>query len=61
MSITGIFNPVAGRLSVVGDAADNDVTVSRDVAGAIRVNGGAVDVDHGDDVTDFAPRPVPFF
>ncbi len=33
-----------GQLTILGDAADNAVVVSRDVAGAIQVNGGAVRV-----------------
>ncbi|HUQ08696.1 MAG TPA: hypothetical protein VM146_00170 [Steroidobacteraceae bacterium] len=45
MSITGVSTP--GGLSVFGDSLDNDVEVSRDVAGAILVNDGAVAVVGG--------------
>src|SRR3954447_25559865 len=34
----------AGTLSVFGDALDNQITISRDAAGTILVNGGAVPV-----------------
>jgi Ca2+-binding RTX toxin-like protein len=40
MSITGISN--SGGLSVFGDSLDNEVEVSRDAAGAILINDGAV-------------------
>ncbi len=40
MAVTSTFN--SGQLSVIGDALDNNVTVSRDAAGTILVNGGAV-------------------
>ena len=40
MAVTSTFN--SGQLSVIGDALDNSTTVSRDAAGAILVNGGAV-------------------
>ncbi len=44
-AVTALFTPVAGGvLTVVGDAADNTITVSRDAAGKILVNGGAVHV-----------------
>src|SRR5262249_25586014 len=36
-----------GQLSVVGDAANNVIAVSRDLAGNIQVNGGAVRVQGG--------------
>jgi Ca2+-binding RTX toxin-like protein len=36
-----------GTLSVFGDAADNTITISRDAAGRILVNGGAVTVRGG--------------
>jgi Ca2+-binding RTX toxin-like protein len=37
----------AGTLSVFGDAADNSIAISRDAAGKILVNGGAVTVSGG--------------
>jgi Ca2+-binding RTX toxin-like protein len=40
MAITSTFN--LGRLSVTGDSLDNTTTVSRNAAGTILVNGGAV-------------------
>ena len=40
-AVFGLFTPAAGGLlSVFGDAADNAITVSRDAAGRILVNGG---------------------
>jgi Ca2+-binding RTX toxin-like protein len=47
MSIVGTFNPDGGELSVFGDSLDNSVDVSRNQAGAILVNGGAVDIAGG--------------
>jgi Ca2+-binding RTX toxin-like protein len=47
MAITASFIPGAGLLSVFGDAAKNTVTVSRNAAGKILVNGGAVSVVGG--------------
>jgi Ca2+-binding RTX toxin-like protein len=46
-SVTAIFSPRAHLLSVFGDAGDNSITVSRDAAGSILVNGGAVRVMGG--------------
>src|SRR5262245_27593200 len=44
-ALFALFTPAAGgSLSVLGDAADNAVTISRDAAGKILVNGGAVNV-----------------
>src|SRR4029079_18515909 len=40
------FNKGHGVLTVVGDAGGNAITVGRDAAGAIDVNGGAVRI-HG--------------
>jgi Ca2+-binding RTX toxin-like protein len=39
-----LFTPQAGVLTVIGDAQDNTIVVSRDAAGNILVNGGAVPV-----------------
>ena len=47
-AVFAVFTPAAGGLlSVFGDAADNAVTISRDAAGSILVNGGAVTVFGG--------------
>ncbi|MEO2088429.1 MAG: calcium-binding protein, partial [Gemmataceae bacterium] len=43
-AVTASFLPSAGLLSVFGDSLDNTITVSRDAAGKILVNGGAVTV-----------------
>jgi len=43
---TAQFNKGHGVLAIVGDARGNAITVSRDAAGAIDVNGGAVRI-HG--------------
>jgi Ca2+-binding RTX toxin-like protein len=47
MSVTSSFNPSAGVLSAFGDANRNTITFSRDAAGNILVNGGAVHVVGG--------------
>src|SRR5918994_714598 len=44
MAITGTFNPSAAMLTLIGDANANNVTVSRNAAGQILVNGGAVPI-----------------
>jgi Ca2+-binding RTX toxin-like protein len=46
-AVTATFQPGSGTLSVFGDALDNTITVSRNAAGAILVNGGAVAVQGG--------------
>jgi Ca2+-binding RTX toxin-like protein len=43
-AITATFSQLAGTLTVFGDAANNTIVVSRDAAGKILVNGGAVSV-----------------
>ncbi|MCA6125153.1 hypothetical protein J6500_25130 [Bradyrhizobium sp. WSM 1704] len=45
MAVTA--NLSAGTLTVTGDAADNSITTSRDLAGTIQVNGGAVPIAGG--------------
>src|SRR3954469_5498576 len=45
MAITGTF--IAGKLSVFGDSLDNTITESRDAAGTILINGGAVAIQGG--------------
>jgi hypothetical protein len=44
MAVTASFDPASGVLTVIGDALDNTITVSRDAAGKILINGGAVAV-----------------
>ena len=44
MAVTSTFTPSAGILSTLGDSLNNNITVSRDAAGKILVNGGAVAV-----------------
>ncbi len=43
-SVNAAFIPGAGLLSVFGDGDDNSITASRDAAGNILVNGGAVGI-----------------
>jgi Ca2+-binding RTX toxin-like protein len=44
MAVTASFSPQAGTLTVFGDNLDNTITTSRNAAGQILVNGGAVPV-----------------
>src|SRR5262245_7544596 len=44
MAVTASFVPATGVLTEIGDTLDNVITTSRDAAGAILVNGGAVAV-----------------
>src|SRR5262245_57421833 len=44
--VTG-FSPQTHVLTVFGDSLDNTITISRDAAGTILVNGGAVRVNGG--------------
>ncbi|HKF69381.1 MAG TPA: calcium-binding protein, partial [Vicinamibacterales bacterium] len=46
-AVTASFNPTAGTLTVFGDNADNAITISRNAAGNVLVNGGAVAVAGG--------------
>ena len=46
-SVSAVFSPTAHTLTVFGDAADNKIAISRDAAGSIRINGGAVHVIGG--------------
>ncbi len=46
-SVTAVFVPPVGVLTVFGDAQDNNITLSRDAAGKILVNGGAVTIFGG--------------
>ena len=47
MAVTSSFNPSAGILTTLGDNLSNNITLSRDAAGKILVNGGAVNVTGG--------------
>src|SRR5215203_3570176 len=47
MAVTSTFTPSAGILSTLGDSLNNNITVSRDAAGKLLVNGGAVVVAGG--------------
>ena len=47
MAIKASFNPATGVLSETGDNLGNTITTSRDAAGQIFVNGGAVSIDGG--------------
>ncbi|HJS37918.1 MAG TPA: hypothetical protein VJ789_07300 [Burkholderiales bacterium] len=46
-AVTGSFFPGSGTLSVLGDALDNTIEVSRDAAGKLLINGGAVSIRGG--------------
>jgi len=52
LSVTAVFAPEAGLLTVQGDNQDNVIVISRDISGAILVNGGAVSIDHGTPTVD---------
>jgi Ca2+-binding RTX toxin-like protein len=47
LAVTATFSAASGALNVYGDSGDNVVEVSRNAAGAILVNGGAVAVVGG--------------
>lgn len=47
LAVTAVFTPSSGVLSVFGDSADNTIVVSRDAAGKIQVNDGAINVSGG--------------
>jgi Ca2+-binding RTX toxin-like protein len=44
MAVTAFFDPTSGVLTVLGDALDNNIVISRNAAGTILVNGGAVPI-----------------
>jgi Ca2+-binding RTX toxin-like protein len=46
-AVTATFSPAAGLLTILGDAHDNNITVSRDAAGHVLVNGGAISIRGG--------------
>ena len=47
MAISATFIPTAGMLTEFGDNGNNSIVTSRDAAGRILVNGGAVPVIGG--------------
>lgn len=47
LAVVAFFVPASGGLSVIGDALDNQIEVSRDATGKLLVNGGAVQVRGG--------------
>ena len=47
MAISSNFSPSTGVLTTTGDGLDNEITASRDAAGNILVNGGAVPIAGG--------------
>jgi Ca2+-binding RTX toxin-like protein len=47
MAVTASFSPQAGTLTEFGDNLDNTITTSRNAAGQILVNGGAVAIKGG--------------
>jgi Ca2+-binding RTX toxin-like protein len=44
LAVTASFMPAGGTLTVFGDSLDNSIQVSRNAAGALLVNGGAVNI-----------------
>jgi Ca2+-binding RTX toxin-like protein len=46
-AVVATFNPAAGALTVFGDNLDNNIAVSRNAAGQLLVNGGAVAITGG--------------
>src|SRR3982751_2481311 len=47
MATTASFSPDSGVLTLIADALDNNLTVSRDAAGKLLANGGAVQIQGG--------------
>src|SRR4051812_24063183 len=47
MSVGAVFSEAAGVLTVLGDAQDNNIAISRDASGKILINGGAVAITGG--------------
>lgn len=47
MAVTAVFSASTGVLTVFGDALDNNIVISRNAAGQILVNGGAVNIVGG--------------
>lgn len=46
-AVTASFSPLSGTLTILGDNLDNNITISRDAAGSLLVNGGAVAIKGG--------------
>ena len=51
MAVSSNFNPATGVLTTTGDNHDNTITTSRDTAGNIFINNGAVSVQGGQPTT----------
>ena len=47
MAVTATFSPAAGILTAIGDSANNTITLSRNAAGNLLLNGGAVSIVGG--------------
>jgi hypothetical protein len=47
MAISATFSAGTGVLTTTGDNLDNTITTSRNAAGSILINGGAVSVQGG--------------
>ena len=47
MAVNAFFSPGAGTLSVLGDSLANSLALSRDAAGKLLVNSGAVAIKGG--------------
>ena len=47
VAISAVFKPITGILTVIGNELDNSINISRDGAGTILVNNGAVPVTGG--------------
>ena len=47
MAVRATFSPKTGMLTILGDELDNTITESRDAAGNILINGGAVAITGG--------------
>ena len=47
MAVTATFSPSTGTLSVFGDGLGNAITIGRNAAGTILINGGAIVVQGG--------------
>ncbi|MET4258845.1 Ca2+-binding RTX toxin-like protein [Bradyrhizobium sp. S3.12.5] len=48
MSITSVFSPVTGQLTIFGDSANNGLVIGRDQSGRILINNGHVKTIGGD-------------
>jgi Ca2+-binding RTX toxin-like protein len=48
MSITSVFSPVTGQLTIFGDSANNGLVIGRDKSGRILINNGQVKTVGGD-------------